>query len=100
MEIGRVFGDCLRDSKSPRLPVAKATALGRECGRGARPMPRQFKKNKKGKQTMKLTKADIKDVRAKLAAKLIEIDRAKKEKDSLEARLARPPGVRGSYPWG
>ena len=49
---------------------------------------------------MKLTKADIKDVRAKLAAKLIEIDRAKKEKDSLEALLARPPGVRGSYPWG
>ena len=47
-----------------------------------------IQKNKKGKQTMKLTKADIKDVRAKLAAKLIEIDRAKKEKDSLEALLA------------
>ena len=36
---------------------------------------------------MKLTQTDIKETRAKLVAKLLEIERCKKEKDAFEAIL-------------
>ena len=50
-------------------------------------MPRQFKKNKKGKQKMKLTKADIRQKRAELVEVLLKIEKLKSDKTSLEKTL-------------
>ena len=74
---------------------ARLLLLGRECGRCARPMPRQLKKQSsfangyggQGKGNKTMTKTEIIEARAKLVRTILAIKKLKTQKTALAKTL-------------